>query len=468
MRGAQEATVYPGAGPPADPRNLLAWIERAAAAGRGAEVLAQLTAVAERADLSLALRQQAAQLLTHLNRHVEAERCSARCARDAPDDAQILYNWAAALTAVGRLEDAERTYDRVIALAPQDADAWYNRSTLRRQTPARNHVAALEARLATMAPGDAGRVALEYALARELEDLGQYPQAFAALQRGADARRQRLSYRVAADTAAMAAIARTFDAAWSANLRPGLADERPVFIVGLPRSGTTLVDRIVSSHSAVASRGESTDLAAAVTRCAAGARGKTELIRQAALADPARLGAEYCRTLPETAARRVIDKTPLNFLYLGLIRAALPSATLIHVRRAPLDVCYAMYKTLFRMAYPFSYSLEDLAQYYIAYDALMQHWRSTLKGALLEVDYEELVASQEDVSRRLIAHCGLEWQPQVLEFERNTAPTLTASAAQVRQPIYRSSVGLWRRYAAQLLPLRARLAAAGIETHECD
>ena len=456
-----------GAGPPADPPALLAWAERAAAAGRGIEVLPQLAGLLEQPGLSLTQRQQAAQLLTHLNRHAEAERLSARCAREAPDDPQVLYNWAATLTAIGRLEDAERIYDRVIALAPQDGDAWYNRATLRRQTPERNHIAALQTQLAVTAPGDTRRVALEYALARELEDLGDYPRAFAALKRGADARRERLSYRVATDGAAMDAIGRTFDAAWLASRRPGHADARPVFIVGLPRSGTTLVDRILSSHSAVASRGESADLGAAVTRCAAGAHGKADLIRQAAHIEPARLGAEYCRTLPDTGARRVIDKTPLNFLYLGLLRAALPSATLIHVRRAPLDVCYAMYKTLFRMAYPFSYSLEDLAQYYIAYDILMEHWRSTLKGALLEVDYEELIASQESVSRRLIAHCGLEWEPRVLEFERNSAPTLTASAAQVRQPIYSSSVGLWRRYTAELLPLRKRLAAAGIETGEC-
>ena len=452
---------------PADPRALLIWVELAAAQGRAAQALERLCELAARPDLALPLRQRAAQLLTHLNRHDEAERCHARCLAEAPDDPQILYNWAAALTAVGRLEEAERAYDRVVALAPRDADAWYNRATLRRQTATHNHVAAIEAQLRATAPGEAGRVALDYALAKELEDLGEHARSFAALKRGADARRSRLSYRVTADSEAMAGIARTFDSEWSATPRRGDPDRRPVFIVGLPRSGTTLVDRILSSHSGVVSRGESTDFAAAVTRCADGAQGKADLIRRAARIDPARLGAEYCGTLPACGAERVIDKTPLNFLYLGLIRAALPAATLIHVRRAPLDVCYAMYKTLFRMAYPFSYSLDDLAQYYIAYDALMAHWRRTLHGQLLEIDYEDLVSNQEAVSRRLIARCGLEWEPQVLNFERNTAPTFTASAAQVRQPIYTSSLGLWRHYASELAPLRARLAAAGIEMREC-
>jgi tetratricopeptide (TPR) repeat protein len=447
-----------------DPKALLLHIERSAALGRGVEALASLSALAVRSELALPLRQQAAQLLTHLNLHEEAERCNARCVQQAPDDPQVLYNWAAALTAVGRLDEAERAYDRVIALAPHDSDAWYNRATLRRQIPARNHVAEIEAQLERTPAGDARRIGLEYALGRELEDLGRYPRAFAALKRGADARRVRLSYHVAADTAAMAEIAGTFDARWLASRPPGDPSPRPVFIVGLPRSGTTLIDRILSSHSRVSSRGESTDLAAAITRCAAPAADKSELIRRAALIDPARLGAEYCLNLPPGPALRVIDKTPLNFLYAGLIRAALPSATLIHVRRQPLAVCYAMYKTLFRMAYPFSYAFEDLAEYYIAYDRLMAHWRQTLGGALVEVSYEALVRDPEAVSRRLVAHCGLDWEGEVLHFERNPAPTLTASAAQVREPIYASSIGLWRHYATELAPLHAKLAAAGIET----
>jgi tetratricopeptide (TPR) repeat protein len=467
LAGALRLTGEALARAPDDPSTLLLFIELSAALGRGNEVRATLCALAERPDLPLALRRQAAQLLTHFSLHGEAERCNARCLAEAPDDPQVLYNWAAALTAVGRLSEAEQAYDRVVALAPHDSDAWYNRATLRRQTPTRNHVTDLEAQLRDTAAGESGRVGLEYALAKELEDLGQYPRAFAALKRGADLRRRRLSYRVAADTEAMAEIARTFSTAWRASRGPGDPDARPVFIVGLPRSGTTLIDRILSSHSGIVSRGESTDLAAAVMHCAAPARGKSELIRHAGHIDPAHLGAEYCRRLPPGAALRVVDKTPLNFLYLGLIHAALPSATLIHVRREPLDVCYAMYKTLFRMAYPCSYSLEDLAQYYIAYDRLMAHWRRLLPGALCEVDYEELISSQESVSRRLIAHCRLDWQPEVLHFERNAAPTLTASAAQVREPLYPTSIGLWRHYAIELGPLREQLAAANIETREC-
>ena len=409
-------------------------------------------------------------MLTALNRHEEAERCNARCVEQQPDNPQYLYNWAVALTATGKLAAAEAAYDRVIALAPQDADAYYNRATLRAQTAAANHVGEIRARLAWLHEDDPALVALSYALAKELEDLGEYPLAFEALRRGATGRRRRLSYQVQDDEQAMRAIAATFDTAWLAGPHAGHEDARPVFVVGLPRSGTTLVDRILSSHSAVTSRGESSDLAAAVVQAAGAvprsgaARGKLELIGQAARSDMTGLGAAYCRGLPAGGQARIVDKTPLNFLYVGLIRAALPRARIIHVRRQPMAVCYAIYKTLFRMAYPFSYDLADLARYYLAYHRLMAHWRAMLPaGAMLEIDYEDLVRDQEGVTRRLLEHCGLAWEASCLNFERNASPTLTASAAQVRRPIYASSVEQWRCYRHELEPLAALLAAGGID-----
>jgi hypothetical protein len=162
-------------------------------------------------------------------------------------------------------------------------------------------------------------------------------------------------------------------------------------------------------------------------------------------------------------AARIIDKTPLNFLYVGLLRAALPKARIIHVRRRPLEVCYAIYKTLFRMAYPFSYSLDDLGAYYLAYRQLMAHWRALDPDGLLEIDYEDLVVNQEAVTRRLVDYCGLSWQPACLAFERNAQPTLTASAAQVRQPLYRSSLDRASAYLSELEPLVRILRDGGVE-----
>ena len=406
--------------------------------------------------------QDAGQWFTHLGLHAEAEACYARAVDIEPANAAYLYNFATALIARGRLGEAEDMLTRVIRLAPDDGDAYYNRSTLRRQTAAANHVAELEGQLQRPGHKPATRVALGFALAKEREDLGDYAHAFAALKSAADLRRSLLSYRVEDDIATMEQIAAAFGHEFAGQHHEGHADAAPVFIVGLPRSGTTLVDRILSSHSRVESRGETTDLAVSLMQLAGPRQSKAELIRASATLDFAALGARYCARAAQSAAARRIDKTPINFLYLALIAAALPQAHVIHVRRNPMDVCYAMYKTLFRMAYPFSYDLGDLGRYYLAYRQLMAHWRDVLHGRFLEVDYEDLVQNQEAVSRQLVDHVGLEWEDACLHFDRNASPSLTASAAQVRKPMYSSSIGLWRRYASELQPLAAVLRAGGV------
>ena len=397
-------------------------------------------------------------LYSHLNLHVDAGRCYERVAALSPGDPQALYNWATCLTALGQLEVAEERLNQVIALSPDDHDAQYNRSILRRQTPGRNHVDELRQKLSDWQRSPTARIALGYALAKELEDLERYRESFAALKTAADTRRRLLSYRVEHDVTTMEQIAEAFDGEYCRRrTRAGTSTVRPIFIVGLPRSGTTLVDRILSSHSQVGSRGESSDLSAILMRLAGPVPDRKTLVRRATMLDAAELGRGFCARLPRIGTPRVIDKTPLNFLYLGLIAAALPQAAIIHVRRQPLDVCYAMYKTLFRMAYPFSYDLTDLACYYSAYSRLMQHWRDTLGSRLIEVDYESLVADQAGETRRLLDACSLPWEDSCLEFHRNERPTLTASAAQVRQPLYSSSVGLWQRYRSELQPLVERL-----------
>jgi hypothetical protein len=149
----------------------------------------------------------------------------------------------------------------------------------------------------------------------------------------------------------------------------------------------------------------------------------------------------------------IIDKTPLNFLYIGLIAKTMPAARIINLVRDPMDVGYAMYKTLFRMGYPFSYDLEDIGRYICAKDRLMAHWEAVLPGKIINVDYQQLVTRQEGESRKLVSALGLEWHPDCLAFHQNKSPSATASAAQVRQPIYSSSVGKWKRYENQLAPL---------------
>jgi len=438
-------------------------VGRLLSAGQTRAALAALASLEGATPGDAALARRVAEAYAHCGRHADAHRCLTRAAQARPDDPRILYDLAATDMSLGDFDAAEARLDRVIALDPDDYDAWYNRATLRRQTPARNHVAALEAAIERAAPR--GDVALGYALAKELEDLGEFARAFQFLDRAAQARRRQLSYRVEADIDAIGTIIAAFGRdvlAPATGPRPAAAG--PIFVVGLPRSGTTLVDRILASHPEVESFGELNDLPLAVMHAAGKAADKPALIRQAAACDHAALGRDYLGRVDGYGRRRprFVDKTPLNLLYLGLIALALPGARVIHVRRDPLDSCYAMLKTLFRMGYPFSYDQADLGRYYGAYRRLMDHWRTQLPAGFLDLDYEALVADQEGETRRLLGWCGLDFHPACLAFHEHEGPTATASAAQVREPLHARSVRASRRLWNELEPLRRALATEGV------
>ncbi len=395
-----------------------------------------------------------------------------RAIEQAPNQAHLLFNRAAVRRFLGDLAAAESDYDRAIALRPHDCEAYANRSQLRTQTHERNHVAQMEALLATGTLSWQGEVEIRHALAKEYEDLADYPRSFEHLQRGATLRRRHLRYDVAHDVATVDWIVQAFPeplaAARPVPPRPAGA-AAPIFVIGLPRSGSTLVERILGSHSALESAGELHHFSLALVDAVRRQAGAAPLNRQALVARSAgldfpALGADYLARVSAggCAAARFVDKMPLNYLYCGLIQRALPNARIVHVSREPMAACYAMYKTLFKDGYPFSYDIAELARYYAAYRRLMQHWHATLPGAIFELRYEALVADPEAQTRRLLSFCGLEWQDRCGDFHLNPAASTTASAAQVRRPLYRTSVSQWRHYAQQLAPLRDALMAAGI------
>lgn len=431
---------------------------------RARERLAELEAQGWQEAFTL---QHAATLYLHSGSPLDAHRCYERAMKLRPDDSAVLYNVASTCVALGELDRAESLYERVIALKPDDFDAYQNRATLRVWNGQNNHVEQLQAALARLPDQHPGRVALGYALAKELEDLQQWADSFSALAAAAQLRRARMAYRVESDERAMTAIIATFGRATLARRAEPVADEPSLFVMGLPRSGTSLVERILDTHSQVGSLGEINSFAFALMGPATGPGDKLQMIARSAQLNMARLGAAYRSALRSYGqpGTHLLNKTPSNYLYLGLIHQALPGARVVHLRRHPMDSCYAMFKTLFRMGYPFSYSLQDLGRYYLAYHRLMVHWRREIPESFHELDYEALVAEQEPRSRAMLAYCGLPWEEDCLQFHRNTSPATSASATQVRRPIYGSSVQLWRRYENQLAPLREFLQSQGVN---CD
>ncbi|GAA0571839.1 tetratricopeptide repeat-containing sulfotransferase family protein [Rhizomicrobium electricum] len=304
------------------------------------------------------------------------------------------------------------------------------------------------------------RSTLHFLLAKAA-DRSRPAEAFAHLEMANAAKRSLIAYDEARELGQMQAAADAFTPELLATRRgSGCISSLPVFVVGMPRSGTSLVEQILASHPEVHGAGEITPLPDLVANGAAGAdypRGVA-----AATADAlASLGEAYVRkvTAIAPAAHRIVDKFPYNFLHVGLIHLALPQAKIIHIRRDPLDTCFSCFQQSFAGDVGFAYDLGELGRYYKAYDALMAHWRSVLPaGAMLEIQYEDLVKDLPALARRMVEYCGLEWDARCLEFHKTERAVVTASFNQVRQPLYQSSVGRAEAYRPYLAALRDALA----------
>ena len=381
------------------------------------------------------------------------------------DDAEAHVGAGVALQELGRSGEAAAAVERALALDPASARAWYIRSDLKTFAPDDPDIARMEALLAG---ADArrldpdARLDLEFALGKAWMDVGEADRAFAHLTAGNRRVRGALAYDVEADVSRFAAVARTFTPELMDRLGgAGFGDERPLFIVGMPRSGTTLVEQILASHPQIHGAGELGLLDEVVGR--AWPRGFPPSASDLAGADLSALGRAYAERVGALApgSRRVVDKMPSNFPFAGLIALMLPGARILHCRRDPVDTCLSCYSKRFAGRWDFAYDLGDLGRYYRAYDALMAHWRALLPSErFAEVRYEELVGNLRGEAERLIAFCGLAWDDACLDFHRTVRPVRTASVNQVRQPIYRTSLARWKPYAAHLGPLLAALGLA--------
>jgi tetratricopeptide (TPR) repeat protein len=386
-----------------------------------------------------------------------------------PDCAGVYSNLGKALLNQGRLEQARQAYEKAIALEPGTARHYRSLLDVRRIAAGDPHLARMEklAETVTSLP-IVDQTELHFALGRAYADLEQHELAFRHLLRGNALRRQEIHYDEPATLGLFDRIRAVFTPELIRN-KQGLGDPsaRPIFIVGMPRSGTTLVEQILASHTEVFAAGEREDFAHAADNL--------HVPGDASLCFPEivatlpgeilhRFGTNYLGAIAAKApaSGRITDKMPGNFAYAGLIHLALPNARIIHLRRDPIDTCLSCFSVLFTIGQPHSYDLAELGRYYRAYETLMEHWRQVLPaGVILDVRYEDVVADVEREAHRIVAHCRLDWDDACRAFHQTRRTVRTASAAQVRQDIYRTSIGRWRPYEKFLQPLIQALNAAG-------
>jgi len=373
------------------------------------------------------------------------------------------------LLQLGHLSEARAALEQAVELAPSKAKYRRDLAEITRFLAGDVHLAALEKLVtdsATFSVDD--QIELHFALGKAYEDVGRHREAFRQWLDGNALKRQQITY----DEAATLGGLDRFRSVFTSELirtRQDVGDPSPVpvFIVGMARSGTTLVEQILASHPQVFGGGELTSFSSAVQGIQTTLGGSTtfpELMSGMTGEDYRDLGARYLAEIKRLATNsiRITDKAPGNFMFAGLIHLALPNAQIIHTIRDPLDTCLSCFSKLFNEGQNHTYNLAELGRYYRHYQALMAHWHRVLPpGRILDVSYEAVVADLEGQARRIIAHCGLNWDQRCLAFHQTVRPVLTASAAQVRQPIYNSAVGRWRVYEEALGPLFAELSITG-------
>ncbi len=430
------------------------------------EILSLADQVAAQAGDDRMLRWQLGKLYYHHNFLREAIGQYEHALASGPDNPSWRYDLAIARFYAGDADNAEADLNSVLQASPQAGAVIYLRSTLRRQRPDRNHVADIESRLKAPFRTPEDEAGALYALAKELEDLGEHDKAFASLLSGAKKKRSAIQYDAAAFSKMTEEIRAAQNAAAMAVPAPGHEEEGAIFILGLPRTGTTLAERILLQSGKVKDAGELMDFGFHLS--AATQRVRSDMPDVAPIdatmkSDFAAIGRAYMQGARQMASgsQLFIDKLPANYLYCGMIHKALPKAKIIHLVRDPLDSCYAIFKTLFFNAYDFSYDLDELADYYIAYRRMMKHWHEILPGVILDVRYEDLVADTEAQARRIYDWLGLEWTPDALSIPDSKVVFATASAAQVREPVHTRSVHSSRKHVDSLAPLVRKLTDAG-------
>ena len=399
------------------------------------------------------------------NRLIEAVEAYRRAIALKPDNASAYNSLGVTLKYLGRLPDAREAAEQATRLAPQNPSYFHNLSDVRQFEPEDPYLRAMEDLAQNIASLPINQqIELHFALAKAYGDVGRNHDSFQQLLAGNALKRRQIVYDETATLAEFRRIRAEFTPEVMRTFRGvGESSTVPIFIIGMPRSGTTLIEQILASHPQVFGAGELPNFGNPSTGL-----GATENFVSPSPDVMPNMWGDYLRTLGESyvseitrlapAATRIVNKMPSNFLLAGLIHLALPNARFIHAVRDPVATCVSCFSRLFVDGQHYTYDLPELGRYYRHYQALMEDWRRILPpGHILDVRYEDVVADLEGQARRMFAHCGVEWDARCLAFHKTERPVYTASTAQVRQPLYQSAVGRWRAFEPFLGPLLAAL-----------
>lgn len=395
-------------------------------------------------------------VLGTLGRHEEAIVNYDKTLEISPNKPGALCSMAHHLKTVGSQEQAIASYRRCIEIKPDHAEAYWSLANLKTFQFNESEIETMHSLLDDDDLVDESRVQIHNALGLDRESRGEYETAFSHYEQCNSLRRNSETYDPVETETRNDRLLSVFDTEFlQQHADVGYEDSSPIFVVGLPRSGSTLVEQILASHSMVDGTHELTDLTRVVQSLHRTGKKNLQfpdMLNELSADEWHRLGEDYIASTNKyrAGAAFFVDKNPNNFLYVGLLRLALPNAKIVNARRHPLDSCFGSYKQLFARGQPFSYDMVELGEYYLEYSRLMKHWHQVVPGFILDVHYEDVVADLETQVRRILDYCGLPFEEGCLRFHETDRAVKTASSEQVRRPIYTSSVNLWRNYEAHL------------------
>lgn len=405
-------------------------------------------------------------VLNSLGEYEAAEIFFERAHQLVPRSPSTLMNLGNVRVFLGKIDDAVHLFKRAIDLEPNSAQChWGLANSVKATNNA--HIETMQTLIKSGRQSTRSKSFLHYAIGKESEDLGDWPAAFEAFTQGATARRSTVEFNESDEIDMFEAIKATYTADWLSQCAPGSNDSSPIFVLGQPRTGTTLIERVITSHSAVLSAGELQQFGLAVRRSSRHSDAKrfsTALFRAAATVNPAEIGQMYLRSTAKQRGKSpfFVDKLPVNYLNIPLILAAIPNAKIVHLVRGPMDACFASFKQLFADAYLHSYQQDEMARHHARYRDLMAHFRNEFPGRIIDVRYEDVAQDLEPNARALVASLDLPWEDACLNFHESSSGVATASSVQVREPAHTRSIGRWRRYETELAPMAQELQRLGV------